>query len=88
MRIRLLFLQPMNRLSVLKQGLQLLALIILLVGNPAWAETRQVTMVSDPWPPYVVGDQGAHAHSGIAYTIHKEIFSHIDGVSVTFPLIP
>ena len=58
-----------------------------LIVNSAWAE-RVVTMASDPWPPFVEGNLGESAHSGIATVIHQEIFSRIEDVEVSIPLIP
>ena len=49
---------------------------------------RTVTLVGDPWPPFVEGKLGEDAQSGIAVEIVNEIFSQIDGVQVRFPLIP
>lgn len=49
---------------------------------------RTVTLVGDPWPPFVEGKLGEDAQSGIAVEIVNEIFSHFDDVEVRFPLIP
>ncbi len=58
-----------------------------LASYTAGAE-QVVTMVGDPWPPFVEGKLGEDATSGIAVTIHNEIFSRLDNTAVRFPLIP
>ena len=49
---------------------------------------QTVELVGDPWPPYVKGELGEFADSGIAIAIINRIFAQIDGVEVRFPLIP
>ena len=49
---------------------------------------QTVFLVGDPWPPYVIGEMGEDATSGVAVEIAKKIFSQIDGAMVRFPLIP
>ena len=61
--------------------------IILIANAPAFAE-QTVTLVGDPWPPFVEGKLGEDASSGVAVEIVNEIFSRIDGAEVRFPLIP
>lgn len=56
--------------------------------SQASADERVVTFVGDPWPPYVEGELGNDAESGIAVKIVHEIFSRIDNNSARFPLIP
>lgn len=58
-----------------------------LLGTPAFAD-QTVLLVGDPWPPYVIGEMGEDATSGVAVEIAKKIFSQIDGAMVRFPLIP
>ncbi len=77
------FFRRINRLLRFAAAMMGTALIV----NSAMAE-RTVTMASDPWPPFVNGELGESAHSGIATTIHREIFSRIDDVEVDIPLIP
>ena len=60
----------------------------LFCGYPATAEERVVTFVGDPWSPYVEGELGEDAVSGIAVKIVFEIFSRIDNTRAWFPLIP
>jgi len=65
-----------------------LLLAICFALYPAFAEERIVTFVGDPWPPYVEGELGEDAVSGIAVKIVFEIFSRIDNSRARFPLIP
>jgi polar amino acid transport system substrate-binding protein len=58
-----------------------------LFANLALAE-QTVLLVGDPWPPYVIGELGEDATSGVAVEIVKKIFSQIEGAMVRFPLIP
>ncbi len=65
-----------------------LLLVICFVLETVAAEERVVTFVGDPWPPYVEGELGEDAVSGIAVEIVFEIFSRIDNARARFPLIP
>ena len=73
-------------------GLSYLALLVLVVlAMPSYshaANNRIVSLVGDPWPPYVNGKMGEYSTSGIAVEIAMEIFSQIENVDVKFPLIP
>ena len=60
---------------------------VVLFANLALAD-QTVLLVGDPWPPYVIGELGEDATSGVAVEIVKTIFSQIDGVMVRFPLVP
>lgn len=63
--------------------------LLLLVAwcNPAVAQ-RTVSLVGDPWPPYVNGNLGEYAETGIAVEIINRVFAQIEGVQASFPLIP
>lgn len=63
-------------------------LILAIYLNQASASDRIITFVGDPWPPYVEGELGHDAESGIAVKIVREIFSKIEHSSARFPLIP
>jgi uncharacterized protein (TIGR02285 family) len=52
------------------------------------AAQQVVTLTGDPWPPYVVGELGREAQSGIAVELARRIFERIDGWQASFPLIP
>lgn len=74
--------------SKLFKGILALSMVFTFVGcNQAIAE-QTIKLVGDPWPPYVNGELGKDATSGVAVEIAKKIFSQIDGVEVRFPLIP
>lgn len=47
-----------------------------------------ITLVSDPWPPYVYGELGKTASSGIALDLVNEIFSRVGEVDVRLLIIP
>jgi ABC-type amino acid transport substrate-binding protein len=47
-----------------------------------------VTLTGDPWPPYVVGELGSNADSGIAVDLVEQIFAQIPDTEVEFPLVP
>ena len=49
---------------------------------------RRITMVSDPWPPYVYGELGGTASSGIAVELAQEIFSRLGGIDLHLLIIP
>ena len=60
---------------------------VLLVNSQVFAQ-QVVTLVGDPWPPYVDGKLGEDATTGVAVQIVRKIFSLIEGAEVRFPLIP
>lgn len=47
-----------------------------------------VNLVGDPWPPYVNGELGEFAESGVGVEIIKRVFAQLDDAEVRFPLIP
>lgn len=66
-----------------------LALILTASLSSAESETKQVvTFTSDPWPPYVLGELGKEATGGIGVELMRRIFARIEGVDVSFPLVP
>ena len=64
-----------------------LLIVITLWSQLAFSE-RTITLVGDPWPPFVEGKLGEEAQSGIAVEIVNEIFLQLDNVKARFPLIP
>ena len=66
-----------------------LALFIscLLLVPSAMAE-QTVVLVSDPWPPYIVGKLGEEANDGTTIEVIKLIFAEVDGLEVSLPLTP
>lgn len=65
----------------------LLATALLLTVCVAQAG-QVVTLVGDPWPPYVEGKLGQDAEGGRLVELADRIFERLDGVEVRFPLIP
>ena len=80
-----------SKISVLLfKPARLLSIVILSAAfwnNLVHAESV-VTFVGDPWPPYVEGELGEDAKSGIAVEIVNEIFAQIENARARFPLIP
>lgn len=51
-------------------------------------ETRLVTLASDPWPPYVIGQMGQDAKEGVGVELMQTIFDRLDDVRLQIPLMP
>ena len=51
-------------------------------------EKRLVTLVSDPWPPYVFGELGQEATSGAVVDLLNAIFERLDDTRLSIPLVP
>lgn len=49
---------------------------------------QRVTLTGDPWPPYVEGELGQEARGGIVVELVERIFSRLEGVEASFPLVP
>ncbi len=64
------------------------ALALLVAGILPAAAQQTVSLVGDPWPPYVNGKLGEFAESGVAVEIVNRVFAQIDGAEARFPLIP
>ncbi len=64
------------------------ALALLAAGIVPAAAQQTVSLVGDPWPPYVNGKLGEYAESGVAVEIVNRVFAQIDGAEARFPLIP
>ena len=72
---------------------QCIAIIVLLLATGAGADQagpvpQIVTLTSDPWPPYVLGELGQDATGGSGVKLMRAIFARLDGVGVRFPLVP
>jgi polar amino acid transport system substrate-binding protein len=76
-----------KRSSLLKK-LSAMSIAITLLGCSQAIAEQTVRLVGDPWPPYVIGELGEDATSGVAVEIVDEIFALIDDASARFPLIP
>jgi polar amino acid transport system substrate-binding protein len=47
-----------------------------------------ISLVEDPWPPYIEGQVGENATGGKLIELYRELFSRIDGVEVQYLLLP
>ncbi len=64
------------------------ALILMLCFASFTHSMEVITLVSDPYPPYVQGDESTGAISGSAIDKVNLIFSHIPGVTVKYRIRP
>ncbi len=66
------------------------AWLVALLVSCSWvrADERVVTLVSDPWPPYVLGETGGVATGGVGVELLQAIFDRVDGVRLELPLVP
>ena len=75
-----------NRLSFL---VALLAFGLIELPLLHAAEQKQhVTLSGDPWPPYIVGELGEEATTGVGVRLMHAIFDRLDGVELSIPMIP
>ena len=68
--------------------LGLAALLLCFSGLLQAGAKQTVSLVGDPWPPYVNGELGDYAESGIAVDIVNRVFAQIEEAEARFPLIP
>ena len=47
-----------------------------------------ISLVEDPWPPYIEGNVGEHASGGKLIELYRDLFSRIEGVTVQYLLMP
>jgi len=47
-----------------------------------------ISLVEDPWPPYIEGRLGEHASGGKLIELYRELFNRIDGAEVQYLLMP
>lgn len=47
-----------------------------------------ISLVEDPWPPYIEGTVGEHASGGKLVELYRELFRRIEGVEVQYLLMP
>lgn len=72
----------------MKKSLILVMPIAMILCHPVFSqEIRQVTFVSDPWPPFTIGKEGGPAQGGISIEICREIFSRL-GLNFASRLLP
>ena len=72
----------------MKKSIILMMFIVMILCHPVYSqEIRQVTFVSDPWPPFTIGKEGGQAQGGISIELCRAIFSRLDSkfISQLFP---
>ena len=47
-----------------------------------------ISLVEDPWPPYIEGRTGEPASGGKLVELYRELFRRIEGVEVEYLLMP
>jgi uncharacterized protein (TIGR02285 family) len=82
----------LSEIAIRCLGLMILALFVAIIFGPgaygADGNGGAVTLTGDSWPPYLVGELGEEAHSGIAVELVREIFARLPEADVSFPMIP
>ena len=72
----------------MKKSLILVLPILMILCHPVSSQQiREVTFVSDPWPPFTIGKEGGPAQGGIGIEICREICSRL-GLNFTSQLFP
>lgn len=73
----------------LKNSIILAYLLTFIAVSSASAQSMlEITLVEDPWPPYIEGQLGKSASGGTLITLYKEVFKQIEGVKVNYKLLP
>ncbi|MGS2716611.1 substrate-binding periplasmic protein [Eionea flava] len=49
---------------------------------------KTLVFPNDPWPPFMLGEEGEEATAGIGVDLMRAIFSRVDGATITIPLVP
>lgn len=67
-------------------------LTITLTYSPLWVinthAQNTIILASDPWPPFVLGNEGEQATEGVGVELIRTIFSRIKNTTVHIPLMP
>lgn len=63
-------------------------LLFLFLTSVSANEVIKITLVEDPWPPYIEGKTGFSAEGGRLINLYREIFKQIEGVEVNYLLLP
>lgn len=73
-------------------GCRLRILFVLLMTSLSFRVAAEgpmtISLVEDPWPPYIEGMIGKPATGGKLVNLYQELFSRIEGVQVEFLLMP
>ncbi len=75
----------MYRLRVL---FHIVIVVMLFISSASAENILKITLVEDPWPPYIIGQLNSEAQSGVLIDLYKEIFKQIEGVEVQYLLMP
>jgi polar amino acid transport system substrate-binding protein len=62
-------------------------LFMLFFSAPAQS-VMKITLVEDPWPPYIEGKAGKPATGGTLIKLYSEVFKQLKGVKVDYLLMP
>lgn len=65
-----------------------LILVTLLSASSAASAQTSVTLVTDPWPPYVIGNDGESPTGGVSVEIVRKIFERLEDVKLEMKLYP
>jgi len=71
-----------------KKTLLSTVLLLLFVSTTFAQSPINITLVEDPWPPYIEGKAGAPATGGTLIKLYKKVFQQLDGVNVNYLLMP
>lgn len=66
----------------------LVLLFILLAASASSANVTHITLVEDPWPPYIEGKLGEEVTGGSLVKLYKRVFEQIESVQVSYHLMP
>lgn len=61
----------------------------MLLSSSAFSQNvLEITLVEDPWPPYIEGQPGELASGGKLIKLYDEVFKQVDGLKVNYYLEP
>jgi polar amino acid transport system substrate-binding protein len=73
---------------MLKKAFLMPLLLMFYLSSAAAESVMEITLVEDPWPPYITGETGLPASGGTLIELYKEVFKLIKGVKVNYHLMP
>lgn len=74
-------------MNVVRHCLLTVFTVCSLFSNNAFGD-KTFVFPNDPWPPFMLGEEGEEAVEGIGVELMRAIFSRVDGASITIPLVP
>ena len=63
-------------------------LFLLFIASASVQSKMRITLVEDPWPPYIEGEIDKPASGGTLINLYKEVFRQIEDVEVSYHLMP